>query len=198
MEIIITSFVIGLIVFAIIFFIKKDSGNEIWDEYKYSNEFFLSNRNIFSKVESTSRFTNPFSTNIFEKTDDELIQYFMEAYDWDEKFIDLVEKELNDRKIDIIELRNKRAIVYTKKENEFEIGKQGNSLYIVLGVILSLTANLFGIVIGYIYKFGYRKSKITNNKYKTYNKQTREFGLIILIIGIVNLILRLLKYFSVL
>lgn len=170
MNVFIISVIVALILF-VIFQItnRRNKKKEIqnfkpqFDKEKLVN-YYLSNDNIHFSDNAEYYANNSFSIVVREKTTDELVNIFNQAYNWNKDFINVVEAELSQRGIDLQKYRLERAKIYSEKEAEFQNGKQGNSLYIVLGVILSLTANLSGIIIGYIYNFGTRTSEISEKK----------------------------------
>ena len=126
---------------------------------------------------------NNFESQVEEKTDDELVELFLNASDYQSDFIKQVEAQIVKRNIPLNSLKSIKEQKDSLEENKIEIGKQGSQFWLVFYLMGSLfTYGILGIVGGYQYTY----SKHTNtdgDEFFVYNDSTRKYGKWISIIG---------------
>jgi hypothetical protein len=126
--------------------------------------------------------TQNFETKIKEKTDDELSEIYLNSNNYQIEFIQLVELELEKRKIPI----NSLKFIKDKKDkissDTLLLGVQGNIYWITAMFFASLFGGLIGIIAGYIYAYSKHKN-IKGDEYFYYNESTRKYGRWMLIVG---------------
>lgn len=88
------------------------------------------------------------------------------------------------------QIKEKKTLI---SKHQLQAGKSGSPVYIFLCFILALLGGLLGIYAGYIYS----QSKIKDSddqEFYAYNEQTRQYGKIIMWLGIGVLLFLLLKF----
>ncbi len=134
-----------------------------------------------------------FIQQIKQKTDQELTEVFINAKDYNPEFVRLAEEELQSRNINLDsskQIKEKKTI--TNKQ-QLQAGKSGSPFYIFICFLLALFGGLLGIYAGYIYSQSKMKD-VDGEEYYAYNEQTRQYGKIIMWLGIGILSFFLLRY----
>ncbi len=124
-----------------------------------------------------------FTDQIKQKTDKELTDIFINARDYDPEFVRLAEEELSARNINLDASKQIKEKTLEVNKQQLQTGKSGSPLYIFLCFILALLGGVLAIYAGYIYS----QSKIKDsdgNEFFAYDEQTRQFGKIIMWLGI--------------
>lgn len=133
-----------------------------------------------------------FIEKIHLKTDDELLEIYVNEFNYQPAFVELARVEMVRRGIPY---ESRDDVKYKKEEirkQELINGYAGSPFYIILVGVLALFGGIVGIVGGYIYAF----SKITDvdgEKYYAYDQDTRKWGRIIFFIGISVLAITLIR-----
>jgi hypothetical protein len=133
-----------------------------------------------------------FSDQIKQKTDKELTDVYINARDYNPDFVRLAEEELNARNINLDSSIKQRERVEQTVTEELKQGKDGNPLYIFFCFVLALLGGLLGIYAGYVYSQS--KIKTANGEsYYAYNKETRQLGKIMMMVGVAVILFFLLR-----
>lgn len=138
---------------------------------------------------------NNFKEQVEQKTDQELIDIFVKSQDYQEEFISVVENELNRRNVPLDsakQIKSKSDEVINKKIEE---GVQGNTFWIAVCFLLAILGGIISIVAGYIYAYSKREN-LQGESYYYYNEQTRKYGKIMLIVGIIIFVIGLALRFA--
>jgi hypothetical protein len=127
-----------------------------------------------------------FPEKIKQKSDEALIKIYLDSNQYQEEFISALINELQNRKIDLT------AFTQTKESNEkkyiiIEKEVPGDTIFIILGYVSALAGGLLAIIMGYHYSNTKHKSN-SEEKHYVYDKNTRELGTGMLIIGIIAMI----------
>jgi hypothetical protein len=138
---------------------------------------------------------NNFNTLVKEKTDNELLDIYMNSKDYQVEFVNLVTEEITHRNLSIDTLDEIRSKKVEENDNLLVLGRKGNSAYLVLIAISSLLGGLIGIIGGYIYAYSTVVDS-QGNKLYVYDESTRKWGRIILGVGVVMLFLILVSKFN--
>jgi hypothetical protein len=72
-----------------------------------------------------------------------------------------------------------------------EQGKKGNELYIFLGFASAILGGLIGFVAGYTYSQS-KQYGPSGERYYVYDKQTRDNGRIMMIIGVLSILITMI------
>jgi uncharacterized membrane protein len=131
-----------------------------------------------------------FREQVAGKTDQELIDIYINPQDYQENFVQAVIEELTRRNVSLKSYQQERDQKQKFISETLEKGKQGDPLYITLGFISAFLGGFIGIIAGYIYSQS--KDKTTSQKYYVYNEQTRKQGVIMMFIGIFVLLITLI------
>ncbi len=123
-----------------------------------------------------------FKEQVATKTDQELIDIYINPDDFQESFVTAAEEELNKRNVRLEQFKQKREQKEKIKNEQLEKGIQGDSLYMTLAFISAFLGGLIGIIAGYIY------SQSKKEGYYVYNEKTRKQGKVMLAIGILVLL----------
>jgi hypothetical protein len=127
------------------------------------------------------------------KTDDKLIDIYLNAKDYQPEFIKLVEQELAYRKIPLATLQ----IIKDKKvefsDETLARGIQGDRRYMVVCYIAAVLGGLISIVAGYVYAYSKHKNS-KGEEIFVYNESTRKDGRQMLVIG--SFVLALTLFFK--
>ena len=135
--------------------------------------------------------TTNFQDQVSSKSDSELLDIFVNADDYQEAFVNVVEQELIRRDVNLEKVRRQREVKSKHTQEQYGKGRQGNEAYIVLSFISAFLGGLLGIIAGYIYS----QSKHRDNagiKHYVYDAKTRELGRIMMIVGILVLLVTLI------
>ena len=134
-----------------------------------------------------------FTQQIKQKTDQELTEIFINAKDYNPEFVRLAEEELHSRNINLDSSNQIKETKTVISKQQLQTGKNGSPFYIFLCFILALFGGLLGIYAGYIYS----QSKIKDSdgqEFYVYSEQTRQYGRIIMWLGIGVLLFLLLRF----
>ncbi len=123
-----------------------------------------------------------FGTDVQLKSDNELIDIYINPSFYQPAMIDTVTAEITRRKLPIEALKKIKAEKEMASVLNLAVGKQGNTLYIVICYCLVLLGGIPGIIAGYIYYFSKQKGP-DGQEYYVYNESTRKLGLGMLVIG---------------
>ena len=128
-----------------------------------------------------------FQNKIQEKTDKELIEIYIHSDQYQQAFVDFALNELKQRNIDL------SAYAHIKTREEIKpiqfAGKEiaGDSVYIIIGYVSALLGGILSIIMGYYYSNS--RHKIEGSKeYYVYDKNTRELGAGMMIIGCIAVV----------
>lgn len=124
-----------------------------------------------------------FYKQIESKTDEELLEIYLDSDKYQEEFIELVERELTNRKVDLTSYKLKKEQRIAYYSEIYENGIPGNTVYIVLGFISSLVGGLLGIVAGYVYSQSKHKD-FGDGSFYLYDQKTRNMGIGMIALGI--------------
>lgn len=136
-----------------------------------------------------------YQDEIVKKTDEELLNIYTNEEDYQPAFIKLVLVELNARKIDLEKIEVQKKHKREHFDSELEKGKKGNLFYIVLFFISAFLGGILGIIAGYIYSQSKKENSAGIKKY-VYDKDTRQQGMVMMIIGGLVFILAMIWQFS--
>jgi hypothetical protein len=134
-----------------------------------------------------------FTQQIKQKTDEELTEIFINTKDYNPEFVRLAEAELQLRNINTDTSKQIKDKKEETSKQQLQAGKSGSPFYIFISFILALSGGLLGIYAGYIYSQSKIKSSDGEELF-VYNEQTRQFGKIIMWLGISVLLFLLLRY----
>jgi hypothetical protein len=118
-----------------------------------------------------------FKEQISRKTDQELLDIYINHDEFQESFVAAAVEELNLRNIKIEQFRKERDEKQKIKNELRETGIQGDDLYITLAYISAFLGGFIGVIAGYVY------SQSKKEGYYIYNEKTRKQGKVILAIG---------------
>jgi hypothetical protein len=138
---------------------------------------------------------NNFNKLVKEKTDNELLDIYMNSKDYQVEFVNFVTEEITHRNLSIDTLDEIRSKKVEENDNLLVLGRKGNSAYLVLIAISALLGGLIGIIGGYIYAYSTVVDS-QGNKLYVYDESTRKWGRIILGVGVVMLFLILVSKFN--
>jgi hypothetical protein len=127
-----------------------------------------------------------YETLVEQKNSKELVDIYLKSQDYQPDFIKTVEAELIKRNIPLDTIKQVKEESDTINDNKIKLGVKGNSFYIVICFISSLTGGVIAIVAGYIYAFSKRKNS-QGVAYYYYNEQTRNYGKWIGVAGLLML-----------
>lgn len=136
-----------------------------------------------------------FQEQILNKTDQELLDIYSNPGEYQEKFVDLAHQELIKRNVPLEKHRKQKESKSNQSNRLLEQGRKGNELYIALGFIFAALGGLIGIIAGYTYSQS-KHDGHSGERYYVYNKQTRDAGRIMMILGIVVLLATMIWRFS--
>ena len=135
-----------------------------------------------------------FTSQISEKSDEQLFEILKRPEEYQDTYINLVEKELQKRELNNLQIKAELDRVKSDTVRRTQIldelikdGEPGDPLYITLGFISAFLGGFLGIIAGYIYSNSKRTS-LSGAKYYAYDKKTRDKGTAMMIIGLVVLI----------
>ena len=135
-----------------------------------------------------------FTSQVSEKSDKELLDIYKRPEEYQDAYINLVEKELQKRKANHEQIKVELNRIKSENARRNEVldelikeGEPGSPVFITIGFISALLGGLLGIIAGYIYSSSKRTS-LSGTKYYAYDKRTRDFGSAMMIIGIVVLL----------
>ena len=132
-----------------------------------------------------------FSEQVVNKTDQVLIQIFINPQDYQGDFVKAVTVELNKRGINEGKYRQEKDEREKTKKEQLEKGRPGDPVYMTVGFISSGLGGLIGIIAGIVYS----QSKVKGTSHYVYDEKTRKKGITMMFIGIfVFLILSIWKF----
>jgi len=138
---------------------------------------------------------NNFKEQVEQKTDQELIDIFVKSQDYQEEFISVVDDELKRRNVPLDSVKQIKSESNEVINKKIEDGVQGNTFWIVICFLAAILGGIISIIAGYIYAYSKRRN-LQGETYYYYNKQTRKYGKIILIIGIIMFLIGLALRFA--
>ena len=129
-----------------------------------------------------------FEDQISNKSNDELLDIFLNSDHYQPGFVELAVQELDRRKVDITSHKQQKQHDEALLLEQMEQGEPGNPIWITLGFISALLGGLIGIVAGYVYSQSKNKEIGDGNHYY-YDLQTRNLGYGMLLLGVTVFIL---------
>lgn len=135
---------------------------------------------------------NNFSEIIRAKSDQELIEMYLDSKSYQPEFVQLLTEELQQRKLPIESLDIIKSKEEQTSDKALALGQQGNPIYLVLIAISALAGGVGAIIGGYIYAYSTQVDN-SGNKQFVYNESTRKWGQRILGIGVVALLFTLIS-----
>ena len=130
---------------------------------------------------------NKFKDQVEQKTDKELMDIFIKSQDYQEEFVLVVEEELKKRNVSLDSIKQIKSKADEISNKKIEEGVQGNTFWIAIYFLSAILGGIISIVAGYIYAYSKRKN-IEGEAYYYYNEQTRKYGKLMLIVGIIMFI----------
>jgi hypothetical protein len=124
-----------------------------------------------------------FEDQILKKTNDELLDIFLNSDHYQRGFVELAVQELDRRKVDITSYKQQKQHDEVLLLEQMEEGEPGNPIWITLGFISTLLGGLIGIVAGYVYSQSRNKELGDGNHYY-YDLKTRTLGYGMMLLGI--------------
>jgi hypothetical protein len=124
-----------------------------------------------------------FSEHVKIKTDQELIDIYLNAEDYQEDFVKAAVEELEKRNVNINNIRSEKQAKQKITQEQYAKGRKGNELYIVICFVSAFLGGIIGIVGGYVYSQS-KHSDEFGTKYYVYDKATRDKGKIMMVIGL--------------
>lgn len=124
-----------------------------------------------------------FSTQVKAKPEHELFDIYMHASEYNADFVECVEQELKHRNINYEELKQARMEQLNDQLSIEKEGRDGSPMIVFLGFVFALFGGIIGIIIGYHYSRS-KKQAVNGESVFVYNTQTREWGNIIMWMGI--------------
>lgn len=132
-----------------------------------------------------------FHNQIGQKTDQELIDIFLNDYQYQDEFAQLAIRELEERGVDLTSYRLRKQHKDAYILERLEEGRSGHPAYIVLGFVSALLGGFLGIVAGYIYCQSKHK-ELGDGTHWVYDLKTRNLGTGMMVLGIIVLILSII------
>ncbi|OJW84957.1 MAG: hypothetical protein BGO69_10460 [Bacteroidetes bacterium 46-16] len=121
------------------------------------------------------------------KTDDELSDIYINPEKYNEDLLPFAEAELAKRGIYLSPLDEKRRLKVARETPVLVHEERGKPLHLIIFFILAFAGGLIGIVAGYHYGYSYKRG-FGGQKYYEFDKNTRSFGRIIFLTGLLVLI----------
>jgi len=116
-----------------------------------------------------------FEEVVKSKTNEELVDIYVNAADYQPEFLALAEAEVVKRNIPLESLKSIREQKESIDERILEIGEQGNVFWILLGFLASLAGGAVGIIVGYNFAYSKREN-LKGEEIFYYNETTRKYG----------------------
>lgn len=133
-----------------------------------------------------------FSKAVQSKTDAELTDAYINSGSYQPEYIALVLQEIQKRNLPIDDMEAVKAENTNVALARIAVGRQGNTIYMILCFALALLGGLLGIIAGYIYATSTHKGP-DGNLYYVYNDTTRKLGYGILVTGVIILFVSIMK-----
>jgi hypothetical protein len=133
-----------------------------------------------------------FEEQIKQMSDEALMEIYINPSQYQEEYINIVTKELQFRNIELTEFAEAKV----KNEKEYFIIEKevpGDTTFLVIGYISALAGGLLAIIMGYYYSTAKQESN-SDDKVYVYDKNTRELGTGMVIVGIIAIIYYLSTY----
>lgn len=124
-----------------------------------------------------------FQEQIISKTDQELLNIYVNSDEYQDEFVNQTYQELIKRGVPLDKYKKEKEIKSRLAKELMEQGRKGNELYIVLGFVSAFLGGLIGIIAGYVFSQS-KQVAPSGESYYVYKKQTRDNGRIMMIIGI--------------
>ncbi len=131
-----------------------------------------------------------FENNLGAKTNEELIDIYINPEFYQPEFVALTLKEINRRNLPVDAMNKIKAEKEKVEVSTMQVGKQGNSIYIAICFCLALLGGIPAMISGYIYGFSKHKGP-DGNSYFVYNESTRKLGYGILAVGVLMALIEL-------
>ncbi|HEV7622365.1 MAG TPA: hypothetical protein VGO09_11550 [Flavisolibacter sp.] len=122
-----------------------------------------------------------FIDKVENKTNEELVNIYVNPWDYQQDFVDLAYNELIKRKVDLVKINEEKSASEKAMDIELGEGKAGDQFLIVIGFISALLGGILGILIGYRFNRSMHH-KNTVKDYYIYNQKTRDLGSIMMAI----------------
>lgn len=132
-----------------------------------------------------------FHEQIIKKSDQELLDIYVNSDDYQAEFVKLADQELTKRRIPLEKYRIEKEAKSHSSIELLQQGKKGNELYIALGFLSALLGGLIGIIAGYTYSQS-KHNGPSETQFYVYDKPTRDKGRIMMIIGIFALLITMI------
>lgn len=132
-----------------------------------------------------------FKNLVKEKSDNELVDIYLNSSGYQEEFMESVLIEIRNRNIPIETLQELKIKKSEIDKETLKLGKQGSQFWMVVAFIISILGGVVGIIAGYQYYYSKHKS-IDGEEYYYYNESTRKYGKWMMIIGCIVLGLTIL------
>jgi len=128
-----------------------------------------------------------FHKQIKNKANTELLHIFSNSDQYQDEYMAIVLKELEDRGVsyDNLKLKKKHKEVFVLEQAKK--GEPGNPIFIAIGFISVLLGGILGIVAGWIYFFS--KNEEVDNETYYYDSKTRDLGMCMMVLGIIVFII---------
>jgi hypothetical protein len=136
-----------------------------------------------------------FQKQIAGKTDQELLDIYVDSDDYQEEFVNQAYHELTKRGVSLEKSEKEKETKSRLSKELLGHDRKGNELYIILGFVSAVLGGLIGIIAGYTYSQS-KKYAPSGESYYVYDKQTRDKGRAMMIIGIFAFLVSLIWKFS--
>jgi hypothetical protein len=133
-----------------------------------------------------------FLEQINSKTDDELMEIYVNEFNYQPSFVELAREELVRRVVPYESRNNVKVKKEEIRKQELLKGQEGSTFFIILIGVFALVGGPIGIIGGGIYAFSKNKD-VDGEKYYAYDQDTRKWGRIIFFIGISVLAIALIN-----
>lgn len=136
-----------------------------------------------------------FQKQIIDKTDQELVDIYINSDQYQKEFVEQAHQELTKRGVTLDKYNEEISSKLRLTTELLKQERKGNEVFIILGLISAVLGGLFGIIAGYTYSQT-KKSGPSGERYYVYDKKTRETGQIMMLVGIVVLVVTVIWNFS--
>jgi len=124
-----------------------------------------------------------FQEDIVTKTNQDLIEIYVNADNYQPEFVNQVYEELTKRGVSLEQYIAEKEAKSHASNLLLEQGRKGNEVYLILGFISAFLGGIIGIIVGYTFS----QSKLygpSGERFYTFDKQTRDKGRIMMTIGV--------------
>jgi hypothetical protein len=134
-----------------------------------------------------------FQEQVSSKSNEELLDIYIHADDYQQSFVKVVVQELKKRNVSLESTERQKEEKQKTKDQSMAMGVPGDPLYIVLGFISAFLGGFLGIVAGYVYSQSKQKNNPRGDFY-VYDEPTRTKGYAMLVIGLLVFFGLLIEY----